>query len=366
MSRIAVVGGGVVGLVTARELAQRGFEVALYERAKVGAEASWAGAGVLSPLPPWRYPEPLQRLARLSQAAYPALAQALRADTGVDAEWTVSGLLVLEPPSRAARTWAARAGAAFEALDAAAMQALEPALPAQPALRLGDVAQIRNPRLLRALHADLLRRGVAVHENRPVAALTIRGERVQALDAPGEAAACDAVVLAAGAWSAHLLPEHWRPPVFPVRGQVLLYAAAPGLLGHVVLDAHGYYLVPRRDGHILVGSTVERAGFTRDTTPAAGRELAAAAARLLPPLAQLTPATHWAGLRPGTPDGLPYIGRHPQIANLWIAAGHYRNGLTLAPATAHLLADLIGGRTPQTDPRPFRPARETAPQAAAP
>lgn len=355
MTRLAVIGGGIIGMLTARELAQRGFAVTVYERGRVGAEASWAGAGVLSPMPPWHYPRPVQDLARASQVLYPGLAAQLLADTGIDPQWTQSGLLVLDGDARAAAAWAQRATARVEELDVAAVHALEPALAPRRALRLADVAHIRNPRLLRALHADLVRRAVQVREQTPVEALDTAGTRVRCVRTAAGRVDCDGVVIAAGAWSGHLLEGHWRPAVSPVRGQMLVFETPAGLVGHVVLAPDGHYLVPRRDGRILVGSSVEHAGFDRGVTPAVRATLAGAAAELLPVLRTQNPVAQWAGLRPFTPTGVPIIGQHPDIENLWLATGHYRNGLTLAPATATLLADLICGTPPGMDAAPYRP-----------
>lgn len=354
MLRIAVVGGGVIGLSIARELTVRGHDVRVYERGRAGAESSWAGAGVLSPLPPWRYPAAVQCLAHAGQALYPALVTALAADTGIDPEWTRSGLLVLEAPGEDAARWAQDFAQRLEWLEAGALHAKEPALaPAAGALWLPETAQVRNPRLLRALIADLSRRGVAVHQATPVERLDRSGGRVTGVETSAGRIECDAVVLAAGAWSAELLAGMWQPPVRPVRGQMVLYEAGPSLLRSVVLRGDGRYLVPRRDGRLLVGSTVEHAGFDRSPTAQARADLIAAAAEMLPALERLTPAAHWAGLRPATADGVPIIGRHPQLERLWLATGHYRNGFTMAPATATLLADLIEGRTPALDPAPY-------------
>lgn len=358
MTRLAVIGGGIIGMVTARELARRGLAVTVYERGRVGAEASWAGAGVLSPLPPWHYPPPVQQLARASQALYPDIAAQLLADTGIDPQWTPSGLLVLDGDADAAHDWARQAAARVDDLDAAAVRALEPALTPHRALRLPDVAHIRNPRLLRALHADLARRAVEVREHTPVIALDTDGTRVLGLRTAAGLMGCEGVVIAAGPWSGELLEGLWRPQVSPVRGQMLVFEAPAGLLGHVVLTPDGHYLVPRRDGRILVGSSVEHAGFDRGVTPEVGATLAGLAAQLLGALRGLNPIAQWAGLRPFTPTGVPIIGRHPDIENLWLATGHYRNGLTLAPATAALLADLIGGTAPELDAAPYRPGAD--------
>ena len=154
--------------------------------------------------------------------------------------------------------------------------------------------------------------------------------------------------VAAGAWTGQLL----NLPVAPVRGQMLWYQAEPGLIGHILID-DDEYLIPRRDGVVLVGSTVEQAGFDPTTTVAAREYLQGVAARLCPALAQIEPAGQWAGLRPGSPEGIPYIGPHPSLAGLYVNAGHFRNGINLAPASAALLADLLTETAPELDKLPY-------------
>jgi glycine oxidase len=173
--------------------------------------------------------------------------------------------------------------------------------------------------------------------------------------ADGATLEADAFVVCGGAWSARLLAGAGAGlPVRPVRGQMILYRRPAGELPCIVL-AEGRYVIPRRDGHVLCGSTLEEVGFDKTATTEARASLEASAARLWPVLAGQAPVAHWAGLRPGSPDGIPFIGRVPGSDNLWVNAGHHRNGLVLAPASARLLADLVTGRTPSVDPRPYQP-----------
>lgn len=166
----------------------------------------------------------------------------------------------------------------------------------------------------------------------------------------------DKVLLAAGAWSGELLkPLGLELPVVPVKGQMILYKCAADFLPRMVL-AKGRYAIPRRDGHILIGSTLEHSGFDKTPTDEAQESLRASAAELLPELADMQPVAHWAGLRPGSPEGIPYIGPVPGFDGLWLNTGHYRNGLVLAPASCRLLADLMSGREPIIDPAPYAPA----------
>lgn len=285
MSRSAdvrVIGGGIVGLATAWELVQRGMHVEVFDAPAGSRQASWAGGGILSDLPPGSADARLQPLLEDSLTRYPTWCETLREASGIDPQYWRCG-------ARVDGDWHA------------------------------EIAQVRNPRLLKALRQALQFRGVAIH---PRAA------------EPGLAGI---TVIAAGAWSAQLVPQL---PVQPVKGEMLLYQASPGWLNHIVLD-DDFYLVPRRDGRILAGSTVENSGFDPLPTVTARALLHRKACRLLPALASAAIENHWVGLRPGSPHGLPIIGRVEGVANLYCNTGHFRLGITLAPASATRLADAL-------------------------
>jgi len=357
MSDHLIVGGGIIGLLTARYLSQTGASVTLLERRQIGRESSWAGGGILSPLYPWRYAEPVNALARWSQQHYRALTDELQADTGIDPEWIQSGLLILDHEDTAhATTWAAKAGARLDIIDHDTLGRIEPAVGEHPegGLLFPEFAQVRNPCLLKALRQDVQARGVRITESAEVSHLLHENGRIRGVGtADGDSIAAEQVVIACGAWSASLLQELGQAiDIVPVRGQMLLYRGEPGLLKHVVLH-RGHYAIPRRDGHLLFGSTLEDVGFDKTVTEQARHELERAAQALIPALAEVPLERHWAGLRPASPNGIPYIGAHPQIEGLYINAGHFRNGVVMAPASAHLLVDLMLGRRPVLDPAPF-------------
>lgn len=342
-----VVGGGVIGLFTAWELHKQGYAVTLLERGELGREASWAGGGILCPLYPWRESKAAWDLAKAGLERYPAVAEMLFDSTGIDPEYTVSGLRIL-------RAEDARYGAVW-----AAAQGLEVEVAAESAagLRLPGIAQIRNPRLCRALAAHLRGLGVALVEGQLVRALRQQSGRLEGVTtADGRNWDAALVVICAGAWSAApALTAGLTLPIRPVRGQMLLLGAAPGTLREIRLG-DSRYLIPRRDGRVLVGSTIEEAGFAKATTPAA-RELLLRAVRTLAPELEGAPVeAHWSGLRPGSPHGVPVVGRHPELEGLWFNAGHFRNGICMAPASAALLAALIGGRATDIDAQAYRPA----------
>ncbi len=339
---VIVIGAGVIGLMTARELSAAGLRVCVIDRGAAGAGSTRAGGGILSPIPPWGATPEVEALALRSEARYPALARELAESTGIDIEYRQCGVLLLdEALDPAAAAWSERSGQPLFALEGDSVRVHEPALDHrwQSALRLPGLAQLRNPRLTAALVQDLERRGVELIEHTPVTGLAIAGDTLRGVHAAGRFHAATHVVVAAGAWSAGLLGPLDVTGIVPVRGQMLWYALEPGVFRHMVI--HGdRYLIPRADGVCLVGSTVEKAGFDATTTVPAGTGLAEFAATLSPTLADATPAGQWAGLRPGR-DGAPIIAEHPAVEGLFINAGHFRNGINLAPASAELLADRL-------------------------
>jgi glycine oxidase len=354
---VIVVGTGVVGLATARELARGGASVIVLERGQPGREASRAAAGIICPVYPWREPKALDALVHWSRAYYPVLAEDLRRQTGVDAEWRVGGILVFDEAERDAGVkWARDKALPYEVLDPDALARVEPALAGtkRSAFFLPTVGQIHSSRLLRGLNEAVMQEGVPVRQHTEVTGLVRDGAKVVGVEtAAGPLFARRGVVLATGAWTSELLATAGlKLEVFPVRGQVIQFEGPAGLLGRVLLE-DGHYVLQRRGGHILVGSTKERVGFDKDITEEAAEQLMTAGAALLPMLEGAKPNRQWSGLRPGTADAVPYMGEHPQAPGLWVNTGHYANGMTLAPAAGRLVADLVLGRAPILDPKPF-------------
>ncbi|EIT69717.1 glycine oxidase ThiO [Hydrocarboniphaga effusa] len=347
---VIIVGAGALGMLTALELHRRGLRVSLVEKGRAGRESSWAGGGILSPILPWNYPEPIWRLSRRSLDLYQALGIELAGRTGVDPELSASGAISLDPQPRAqAFAWCER-----ERLEARPWRGpLYIGGPEQSGVALPWIGHVRNPRLCRALRSHLLQLGVELLEHCAVTGWYMKAGRVVGVrTADGERRA-DAVVLAAGAWSAQLEASL---PVAPVRGQMLLLACEPGRLASIVFR-DGRYLIPRRDGRILVGSTVEHGGFDTAVSAQAREELLGFAVEVLGREVAGKVEHHWAGLRPGTRDELPYIGEHPDLPGLFLNTGHYRNGLIMGPASAELLADLMLGRPTRIDAAPYRAER---------
>lgn len=356
---VLVVGGGVIGLLTAYNLAAHVDRITLIDRSAVGQESSWAGGGIVSPLYPWRYSPAVTALAHWSQDFYPQLGQRLAAETGIDPEVHTTGLYWLDLEDEAeALAWAERNRRPLAAVDISSTYAAVPVLGAgfERAIHMADVANVRNPRLVKALKAALnAMPNVTVREHCEVQGFVLNGPRVIGVQSAQGELLADEVVLTAGAWSGELLQTLGVDlPVEPVKGQMILYKCAADFLPSMVL-AKGRYAIPRRDGHILIGSTLEHAGFDKTPTQEALDSLMASAVDLLPALADATPVRQWAGLRPGSPEGVPFIGQLPRHPGLWLNCGHYRNGLVLAPASCRLLVDLMVGRDTVIDPAPYAP-----------
>ncbi|OAI27119.1 MULTISPECIES: glycine oxidase ThiO [Methylomonas] len=357
---ILIIGGGISGLLAARELRLAGRDVAIIDKSLAGREASWAGGGILLPIYPWRQADAISKLATASIETYPRLCRELHHATGIDPEWRDCGMLISQNPDREdAVAWCERYAIRHQTPPTDLLTDLH--VDWRQPLWLPNIAQARNPRLLKSLQAWLRQQGVEFIENADITSLTIRGRRAVRLQTAAGSLSMRELVVSAGAWTANLLnallPEQALDlRIQPVRGQMLLFQAEPETLPCMVLDGD-HYLIPRRDGRILAGSTVEQAGFEKATTESARQVLFEFATRLLPALKNFPVAHHWAGLRPGSPDGVPYIGPHPDIDNLYVNAGHFRNGLVMGPAAARLLSDLMLNRPTALNPSPYLPKR---------
>lgn len=353
---ILIIGGGISGLLTARELRLAGRDVTVIDKSSLGQESSWAGGGILLPIYPWRQAAAISDLVIASLKSYPTLSTELLEATGIDPEWRPCGMLICKNPDYdLAVQWCQDRQIDYQAPPAVFLNNLN--TPCEQPLWLPNIAQARNPRLLKSLKTYLIQKGVRFIEHADITGVDIDDQQLTALHTNTGSFLPKQSVLCAGAWTAEFL-KRWLPDssvqlqIQPVRGQMLLFDAKPETLSHMILDGD-HYLIPRRDGKILAGSTVEQSGFDKTTTAAARDDLYQFATQLLPDLQNYPVCAHWAGLRPGTPDGVPYIGFHPDVNNLSINAGHFRNGLVMGPASARLLADLILQRTPSLEPAAY-------------
>lgn len=358
-SSIIIIGGGIMGLLCARELSQHFDHVTLIEQnAALGSEASGAGSGIGLPLYPWRYADAVSALVERGQQYYSSFVEELVAETGMPIEQKALGLLILEAEEHLqAITWAERFHCPIEVLSQAKAKNIAPQVQnvGHDCLWLPNILRIPNNQLLAALTASLKKRqNIRILTSCQVNGFVQENERVTGVNTSQGFFAADQLVLAAGAWTGDLLTHlGWQMPIFPVRGQVLLWQLSKSLLSCMVL-AEERYLVPRPDNYLLVGSTVECVGFDKTTTQAAHDELYEKAVALLPALAQEKIVKQWAGLRPGSLQGIPFIGKLPGIENVWVNAGHYRNGLIMAPAANELLTDLLLARKPKVAAHPYQ------------
>lgn len=346
-----IVGGGIIGLLAAWYLIKAGKTVLIVERGCIGQESSWAGGGILSPLYPHRYPA-IGALVHWSQKEYPQLVEELVALTRMDPQLIPSELLLLgEKMIRHAESGRSRA----RVITAGELERIEPALKVSTDGAICyPSAQVRNPRLVSALRTALAKKGVVFYESCEVRAFRSEQSHLSGLLTSRGAIEASCCIVTAGAWTSELLtPTYLRLPIRPIKGQIIVFAARPGLIRHIIV--HQYrYLIPRSDGRILVGSTIEDVGYEKEITVAARQELCRAALDLVPALREYPIEHHWAGLRPGSPDDAPFIGEHPEIKGLFVCAGHYRNGFATGPASARLVVDMLLGRPPDVDPSPFR------------
>lgn len=346
MTDVTVLGGGVIGLSIANELARSGASVRVLDRGEFGSEASWAGAGMLPPGNLERATAPEATLRGLSHRLWPELAASLLTETGIDTGYRVSGAIRLADDDldrdRELKEWNAE-GVPTERLEPSEVARLEPGLAAQgkPALYLPGQAQIRNPRYVKALLAACAEQGVELVRNVAAIDWLTEGERITGVQTSNGRYVSDRYCVAAGAWTAGLLqPLGLTLPVRPVRGQIVLLSTIPRTLTRMV-EVGPRYLVPRPDDRVLVGATQEEVGFEKRTTAVGIADLLTFAIDLCPALAQATIEQSWAGLRPGSADGLPYLGRCPDFENLFVAAGHFRTGLQMSPGTGRVMRQLL-------------------------
>jgi glycine oxidase len=361
---IAIVGGGVIGLTTAYFLAREGCSVCILDKGDFGHEASWAGAGIIPATDVSTALTPFEQLRGHSVRLFPGLSRDLLELTGIDNGYRRCGGLefVDLPDTGHAEEWHGETGA-VGLLSSEETIKLEPRIGPDlgRAWHLPDMAQLRNPRHLRALHAACQMFGVQLRPQYGVRSLERTGHRITALQSVEGPIAAGKYLIAAGAWTDGLLSAAGcRLGVKPIRGQIVLLDAPSVGLKQILLWG-SRYLVPREDGLVLVGSTEEDAGFEKRNTAEAVNELLALACRLVPDLGQATVERCWAGLRPGSPDGLPFIGRVPGWDNLFVAAGHFRAGIQLSPGTAVLLRDVLLEQPPLISLEAFRLDRPLPP-----
>ncbi|NIL96020.1 MAG: glycine oxidase ThiO [Planctomycetales bacterium] len=365
-----VVGAGVVGLSLAYELSGQGIRVEVLERGTAGREASWAGAGILPAASDRPGDPPYDRLSGLSVRLHAQWSRRLADQTRIDNGYRrCGGLYVARSDSETAALNDEMAalggrGVTLIPLNAAQLASREPALagltkgPLQACFHVPEVAQLRNPRHLQALITACRQRGVRFIEHASAQRMDVQNGRLRQLHTSAGLLRAEQYCFTTGAWTSKLLEQlGCQLPIKPIRGQMVLLKLPEQRLRSIVHLGQAY-LVPRDDGRILVGSTMEDVGFDKRTTARTISDLLNFATSIMPELAEADVEQCWAGLRPSSPEGMPYLGAVPGLENAYVAAGHFRWGLYLSPATAVLLTELMRGVPPQIDLEAFRLDRD--------
>jgi glycine oxidase len=345
---VIVVGGGIIGLSLAIALRRRGARILLVERGEPGREASYAAGGMLVDCS-LETPPALHPLAVASARMYPEFAHEIEVESGAKVDVRDHGTLVIPPPEHVYE----RPGFSMAELLSAPLSELEPELAAKRAFYLKERSV--DPRALSSAATKAAKKlGVDFSSGDPATAVNLSHRRVTGVTTTKTSFLAPKVVICAGAWSGQI--ESCAVPTRPVKGQMLCLAMpSRTLLKHVIRSPKAY-LIPRSDGRLLVGATVEEAGFDKRTDPDTIQRLHRAALELVPKLREARILEDWAGLRPGTPDGLPILGA-TQTPGCYVATGHFRDGILLAPITAKLMCAVIEGSTPELDLAAFSPSR---------
>ncbi len=344
-SDVLIIGGGLVGMLTAHHLQKEGLKVALIEKDQIGKAASWAAGGILSKLYPWQQSAALQHLIERGQAAFPEFVATLQSETGIDAQLLQSGMLITDTnEQQTALGWSRENNIYLEILDRYQINKLEPGLAENidSAIYIPSVMQVRPPHLIKAVQQSLINHGIKIFTGVTAKKLILDDEKVIGVETNHEPMFAEQTVICNGAWTKQLLEQSSDrlPDIEPVCGQMLLFKTKQNLMTHIIVK-DGFYLIPRQDQFILCGSTLEHIGFNHSTTRKAKELLSYQAHQLCPALVNEPIVKHWSALRPGTSRALPYICTHPDYENLYINAGHFRYGIVTSVPTAKIAAEFI-------------------------
>jgi glycine oxidase len=347
---VIIVGGGIIGLSLSIALRKRGLTVLVVERGEPGREASHAAAGMLADFP-LETPSPLQLLASASARMYPEFVHQLQDESGIDVDLRDQGTIFFPSPEQVRE----RPTLLSDCPLPARLEQLEPALASRnrPAIYLRERSV--DPRALTSAALKAARhRGVDIASGTEVNSLLRSKGITSGVQADKTSYSAPAVVNCAGAWAGQLMPHSF--PVRPVKGQMLAVVGIPRSSLRHVIRAPEIYLVPRSDGRLLIGATLEQAGYDKRTDPDTIHRMHQAAIALVPAMSQVRVLEAWAGLRPGSPDNLPLLGA-TETPGYFVATGHFRDGILLAPVSAHLMAQIVTGARPEYDVSPFSPGR---------
>lgn len=331
-SNIIIAGGGIIGLYSAYLLALRGNKPTLIDKGNFGRESSWAAGGILTPLMPWDYAENILFLTDYADSEYKQLATTLLDTVHQDIEYWKCGLTVLTSETAPIEKWCNDHEVHYKYLHDHRQH-----------IHLTDVAQIRTPRLISALISQLEKLGVDLLANTDVTQCQIEHNRLSGVHTSRGFMPCTHLVWCTGAWAPQLNGQDVQiqsPEVVPIRGQMIAFQHCHSKLDSIIYK-DGHYLIPRKDGLILAGSTIEKMGYDKSTTQSAKQSLLHKSIQLMPELVDAEVTHHWAGLRPHSKNNLPTIGPHPDIEGLIFNCGHYRYGIAMAPKSSQIVTSWI-------------------------
>jgi glycine oxidase len=361
-----VIGGGIIGSSVAWRLTSEGVQVSVFERGRLGQEASWAAAGLIGPQAEAHEPGAFFDLALAGKRSFDAIVERLTAESGVDPEYDDHGVLyvafddVARARLQSRARWQRAAGGQVDELTPREAFRLAPVLSEKIifALHMPNNRRVENRKLTLAYINAATHAGAEFREGALIHSIEVSNGRATGVRlADGSLEEGDVVINAAGAWAGEISGlEEDRIHFYPVRGQILCFEARPGLVEPSLFSESGI-VVPRRDGRILAGSIFEEAGFNKSVTLDGMERILRAVRAMVPSIASIPFREAWAGLRPASDDLLPMLGPSPTVANVMYAAGHFRSGILLSAVTGEVIADLVKGREPSIDLAAFSPAR---------
>lgn len=360
--KIAIIGAGVVGLLTALEFLDQGEQVSIFDQQHAGQGASWAGGGILSPMYPWRYPSAVNVLAQYGKSLYQHYNERCLPVSGIDFEINPTGMLIFDPEDvEIGLRYAEETLQPMQKSRLLQQDELRQHVPQlnpqfQQALYFSELANVRNPRVLQSLIAYLKKHdAVKFYTHTPIVDFKRHQHHIHSIiSQDGQQFNVDQVVLCTGAWS-----KRWQTlcqiffDIRPVHGQMVLFKTPAHWLNVMCMN-RVMYLIPRKDGHIVCGSSMSERGFDTSLDETITQDILNASFEMIPELQQFPIVKQWAGLRPASPMGIPFIGKLPELENVWANFGHFRNGLVMAPASARLLRQLVYGQNTIVDPMPYQ------------
>ena len=329
--KIAIIGGGIIGCLTAIKLKESGFEVLVVDKHEIGKESSWAGAGILFPLMPWNYEPKVYELCMLASSFYENFSKKLYDSTGIDPEYKKTGLTLIPPYEKDdVIRWAKLQNLPFK----------ETFYRNSESIYFPSIAQIRSPRLMKSIKLFMEKMEIKIIENMELAEIQDEEGIVRKWPTKNNSSIlADYFVITSGAWTSNL-KENYKSKIYPVRGQMIQYKVSKLKIRNI-LYSNDFYILQRKDGVIIAGSTIEEVGFNEIVTIDKKEALMRKAETLIPDLADVQVENHWAGFRPGTKKNIPFIQKDDNYENVFVNSGHFRYGLTMAPQSAEKLNEIL-------------------------